>query len=52
MSEFRTSEEAERMLRELSKASKYCTGENSSRQHMERIRKVQAEADRLREKGK
>lgn len=48
MSEFKTVEEAERMVRDLHRASRYCTGENSSRRHGERIREVEAEAARLR----
>ena len=50
MSEFKTSKEAEYMLRELRKGSRYCTGENSSRQHSERIRQVEAELERLKER--
>ena len=45
--EFKTAKEAEDMLRSLRRASAYCTGENSSRQHGERIREVERECDRL-----
>lgn len=50
MSEFKTAREAERMLRELHKASRYCTGENSARKMGERISEVRQEKERLQEK--
>lgn len=50
--EFRTSREAEHMLQELYKASRYCTGENSARRMGERIREVQQQAEILKERGR
>jgi hypothetical protein len=45
--ELKTVAEADHLLRELHKASVYCTGENSSRQHNQRIREVETERLRL-----
>ena len=49
VSEFKTSREAENMVRSLHKAARYCTGENSARRHGERVREVETEVQRLRQ---
>jgi hypothetical protein len=39
--------EAEHLLKELHKASRFCTGPESSARHGQRIREVERERDRL-----